>query len=72
MESGESYDVRIRKKYNKKADGAMIGPFYQEKQWQAAYDKNKKMLWIGVLGKGIYFDPQRKELKMGIEPYKKL
>ena len=67
-----SYVVFMRKKFVKITDGTVSGPFYDVKRWEADYDKNKKVLWIGVVGKTIYFDPHRKELKIGIQPYKKL
>ena len=47
-------------------------PEYTIVHWSANYDTGNKTLFINNNGKALFFDPGKKEMKMGVVTYKKL
>ena len=47
-------------------------PEYKIVHWNANYDNQNKSLFINNNGKVLFFDPGKKEMKMGVITYKKL
>ena len=47
-------------------------PEYKIKHWSGSYDAGSKTIFINNDGRVLFFDPGKKEMKMGVITYKKL
>ena len=47
-------------------------PEYKVEQWMATYAQREKVLLVHKNGRVLSFDPDRKEMRMGVTVYKKL
>jgi hypothetical protein len=66
------YTIIKRSHFEKLSDNGKMIPGYELKHWTGTYDDKTKTIWLQAAGKRIYFDPDKEELKIGTEPYKKL
>ena len=72
VDGSEGYTVIKRSRFQKIDNDGGATPGYEIKKWVASYDEKSQTLWLQKAGKSIYFDPVQRQLKLGIEPYKKL
>jgi hypothetical protein len=68
----EGFEISKRMRFQKTIDGQQTPVDYKTETWFGNYDKDAKTVYIPKSGKTIYFDPEKNELKMGTEPYKKI
>jgi hypothetical protein len=66
------YEVIKKTNFEKLMDNGKIQPGYTMQRWRGNYDEQAKSLWLEQAGKAIYFNPPKKELIIGTQPYKKL
>lgn len=68
----DHYEVIKRTSFEKLQDNGRTEPGYRLQKWTGHYDEKTQSLWLDEAGKAIAFDPAKKELTIGIQPYKKL
>jgi len=69
---GDEYNVIERTRFEKVTDNGKMQPGYSIQKWTGSYDDRNKSLWLQQAGRAIRFNPAKKELITGTQPYKKL
>jgi hypothetical protein len=68
----DKYEVIKKTKFEKVMNNGGTAPGYTIQRWTGNYDDKTKSLWLEQAGKAISFNPAKKELIIGTQPYKKL
>jgi hypothetical protein len=66
------YTLNKKSSYKKLNDRSCWIAGSEEKKWLGTYDKGTGTLFLPSVGKTVFFDPEKPELRIGAEPYKKI